>query len=113
MTMNPNCLYRIQLYRLEDYEKCYQRYVDLIKNSGDDYEDERYVNLAAVLVGLCAKKTNFKSDMVDENENTYEIVYNKACVLISKGKYADAIKKLNEAESEYIILFCNSLTRDC
>lgn len=70
----------------------------MIKNSSDDYEDERYANLTAVLSGLLAEKANFKSDLLDLNENTYEIIYNKACVLLSTGEYHAAIKKLNQAE---------------
>ena len=77
----------------------------MIKNSGDDYEDERYVNLTAVLAGLCVEKPNFKSDLLDLNENTYEIIYNKACILIANGSYEAAVKKLNEAEGEYFFFF--------
>lgn len=40
------------LYRLEKYKECYAVYRDIIKNSTDDYEDEREANLAAVLVHL-------------------------------------------------------------
>lgn len=86
------------LYRIEDYAKSYSSYVDLIKNSGDDYEDERYVNLTAVLAGLSLEKDNVESDFADLSENTYEIIYNKACILIAQGKYETAVKKLKEAE---------------
>ena len=40
------------LYRLEKYEECFSVYRDIIKNSHDEYEDEREANLAAVLVNL-------------------------------------------------------------
>ena len=40
------------LYRLEKYEECFAVYRDIIKNSSDEYEDERETNLAAVLVHL-------------------------------------------------------------
>ena len=40
------------LYRLEKYEDCFSVYRDIIKNSTDDYEDERETNLAAVIVNL-------------------------------------------------------------
>ena len=40
------------LYRLEKYEECFAVYRDIIKNSNDEYEDERETNLAAVLVHL-------------------------------------------------------------
>lgn len=40
------------LYRLERYEECFAVYRDIIKNSHDDYEEERETNLAAVLGNL-------------------------------------------------------------
>lgn len=40
------------LYRLEKYEKCFAVYRDIIKNSNDEYEEERETNLAAVLGNL-------------------------------------------------------------
>lgn len=76
---------------------------------GDDYEDERYVNLAAVLAGLSAEKSNLKSDLLDLNENTYEIIYNKACILIADGKFETAVKKLNEAEGMLIYRVLNDI----
>lgn len=39
-------------YRLERFEECFAVYRDIIKNSTDEYEDEREANLAAVLVHL-------------------------------------------------------------
>lgn len=72
--------------------------MDLIKNSDDADEDERYVNLTAVLAGLSSEQKNFESDLLNLKETNYEIVYNKACIFISKGLYEAAIKKLNEAE---------------
>lgn len=40
------------LYRLEKFEDCFAVYRDIIKNSTDDYEDERETNLSAVIVNL-------------------------------------------------------------
>lgn len=40
------------LYRLERYEDCYDLYKDIIKNTNDDYDDERTTNLSAVLANL-------------------------------------------------------------
>lgn len=40
------------LYRLERYEECFTVYRDIIKNSNDEYEDERETNLAAVVGNL-------------------------------------------------------------
>lgn len=45
------------LYRLEKYEDCFSVYRDIIKNSNDDYEDERETNLAAVLVNMAAQSS--------------------------------------------------------
>lgn len=43
------------LYRLEKYEECFAVYRDIIKNSHDDYEEERETNLAAVLGNLATE----------------------------------------------------------
>ena len=87
------------MYRLGKFDKCYSGYVDLIKNSSDQYEDERYVNLIAALAGLFSEKQDSsKSDLLDLKETSFEIVYNKACILIANGLYEEAIRKLNEAE---------------
>lgn len=45
------------LYRLERYEECLAVYKDIIKNSHDDYEEERETNLAAVLANLAMEKS--------------------------------------------------------
>lgn len=43
------------LYRLERYEECFAVYRDIIKNSDDDYEEERETNLAAVIGNLATE----------------------------------------------------------
>lgn len=40
------------LYRLENFEECFDVYRDIIKNTNDDYEDERATNLSAVAANL-------------------------------------------------------------
>lgn len=45
------------LYRLEKYEECFAVYKDIIKNSHDDYEEERETNLAAVLGNLAMENS--------------------------------------------------------
>lgn len=40
------------LYRVEDYAQCEKIYRDIIKNTNDEYEDERLTNLTAALVFL-------------------------------------------------------------
>lgn len=84
------------LYRLENYEECYKVYKDVIKNTHDEYEDERETNLAAVIANLAA--TQSKVDAPELRESTYELVYNSACTLIGKGQYLEAEKKLRLAE---------------
>ena len=40
---------KLNIYR---YEDCFDAYRDIIKNTTDDYEDERETNLAAVVANL-------------------------------------------------------------
>ncbi|XP_063984572.1 signal recognition particle subunit SRP72 isoform X2 [Diachasmimorpha longicaudata] len=90
------------LYRLEKYEECFAVYRDIIKNSSDDYADERETNLAAVLVHLTAE--GFSVDTFEVRDHTYELTYNAACRLAAKGVQGDrsnlieAEKKLRLAE---------------
>lgn len=42
----------IQLYRLERYSECKSIYTDLIRNSQDEYDEERKTNLAAVVAAM-------------------------------------------------------------
>ncbi|XP_015121860.1 signal recognition particle subunit SRP72 [Diachasma alloeum] len=91
------------LYRLEKYEDCFSVYRDIIKNSSDDYEDERETNLAAVLVNLTAEGSSI--DIPELRDHTYELTYNAACRLVAKGVQGDrsnlieAEKKLRLAEN--------------
>lgn len=39
----------LQLYRLERYDECLAVYRDLVRNSQDDYDEERKTNLSAVV----------------------------------------------------------------
>lgn len=115
------------LYRLERYEECFAVYRDIIKNSHDEYKEERETNLAAVLGNLATEnsvsrvfchapgKTSWKSNHVifqdmevpSLREHTYELTYNAACRLLavySRGNrddravLLDAEKKLRTAE---------------
>lgn len=40
------------LYRLERYQECFDSYREIIRNTNDDYEDERRTNLSAVAANL-------------------------------------------------------------
>ncbi|XP_043269897.1 signal recognition particle subunit SRP72 isoform X2 [Venturia canescens] len=90
------------LYRLERYEECFAVYRDIIKNSNDDYEDERETNLAAVLVNLQINGSEIEVPSL--REHTYELTYNAACKMVAQGSNGDrailveAEKKLRAAE---------------
>uniref|UniRef100_A0A0B7AE88 Signal recognition particle subunit SRP72 n=1 Tax=Arion vulgaris TaxID=1028688 RepID=A0A0B7AE88_9EUPU len=85
------------LYRIEQYEECYNLYRDVIKNSQDDYDSERETNLAAVVASL--QMWDLK-EMNDPGlaESSYEICYNNACYYIGKGDLKTALEKLDKAE---------------
>lgn len=84
------------LYRLEQYDDCYNLYRDIVKNSTDDYEEERTTNMSAVAANLAIQGTDKK--LPDFRENTYELVYNSAVALSGTGKYTEAEKKLVTSE---------------
>ncbi|NXP82329.1 SRP72 protein, partial [Ramphastos sulfuratus] len=90
-------LYGQVLYRLERYDDCLAAYRDLIRNSQDEYEEERKTNLSAVV----AAQSTWEKVMPEDfglREATYELCYNSACALIGQGKLNEAIKKLQKAE---------------
>lgn len=84
------------LYRMESFNDCLSIYRDVIKNTHDEYSDERETNLTAVVAQL--QHMNIKNDMVKLRSDTYELCYNWACILIAKGRYAEAEKKLKQCE---------------
>lgn len=84
------------LYRLENYEEAAALYREIVKNTDDEYEDERHTNLSAVMVYLNPAET--KDKIEDLRDNTYELCFNKACLLITHGQYAEAEKKLRQCE---------------
>uniref|UniRef100_A0A3Q1GF18 Signal recognition particle subunit SRP72 n=1 Tax=Acanthochromis polyacanthus TaxID=80966 RepID=A0A3Q1GF18_9TELE len=90
-------LYGQVLYRLERYDECKSVYTDLIRNSQDEYEEERKTNLAAVVATMSQWE---KAPMEDLGlpESTYELCYNAACALIGQGQLTEALNKLRQAE---------------
>uniref|UniRef100_A0A8C9ADW3 Signal recognition particle subunit SRP72 n=1 Tax=Prolemur simus TaxID=1328070 RepID=A0A8C9ADW3_PROSS len=90
-------LYGQVLYRLERYDECLAVYRDLVRNSQDDYDEERKTNLSAVV----AAQSNWEK-VVPENlglqEGTHELCYNAACALIGQGQLNRAMKILQKAE---------------
>ncbi|KAH8292073.1 hypothetical protein KR054_004514 [Drosophila jambulina] len=83
------------LYRLERYDECLDAYRDIIKNTSDEYEDERRTNLSAVAANLAVDKSK---DVPDVPEDTYEQYFNSACILSNRQKYAEAERKLRTSE---------------
>ncbi len=74
------------LYRLERYEECFDLYRDLIKNTSDDFELERLTNLEAVAVNLATSGSAGQRPKPKINEeDSYELCYNKACHLLALG----------------------------
>uniref|UniRef100_A0A8C0ZNQ6 Signal recognition particle subunit SRP72 n=1 Tax=Castor canadensis TaxID=51338 RepID=A0A8C0ZNQ6_CASCN len=90
-------LYGQVLYRLERYDECLAVYRDLVRNSQDDYDEERKTNLSAVV----AAQSNWEK-VIPENlglqEGTHELCYNAACALIGQGQLNQAMKILQKAE---------------
>ncbi|XP_048826472.1 signal recognition particle subunit SRP72 [Brienomyrus brachyistius] len=90
-------LYGQVLYRLERYSECQAVYRDLIRNSQDEYEEERKTNLSAVAAALSTWEKAVPEDL-GLSEITYELCYNSACTLIGQGRLPEAMKKLRKAE---------------
>jgi signal recognition particle subunit SRP72 len=84
------------LYRLEQFDESFNLYRDIIKNSTDDYEEERTTNLSAVAANLAIEGSDKK--LPEFKENTYELVYNSAVALSGTGKFSEAEKKLKISE---------------
>ena len=94
---------------MERFEDCYEQYLELIKTSDDDYEDERQTNLSAVVASLSIKEgTNAIKSKPEVGEQTFELCYNKACVLLGEHRYDEALNKLNRAEGMTISLIIRS-----
>ncbi|XP_040273323.1 signal recognition particle subunit SRP72 [Bufo bufo] len=86
------------LYRLERYEECLSVYRELIRNSQDDYDEERQTNLSAVAAAM-SLWSKAKPEDLGLQETSYELCYNAACRLIGQGRLREAMKKLREAEN--------------
>ena len=74
------------------YEKSYNLYKDLIKNTSDDFEQERLTNMQAVAVYV--QDSTFKQD----EDETYEMCYNRGCQLLANQEWAEAEKALRKSE---------------
>ncbi len=80
-------------YRLEMYQEAYNVYKDLLKNTSDDFEQERLTNLQAAAVYVENSTTK------EEDNETYEMWYNYACQLLGQEQWAEAEQALIKAES--------------
>ncbi|XP_041696620.1 signal recognition particle subunit SRP72-like [Coregonus clupeaformis] len=97
-------LYGQVLYRMERYDECKAVYTDLIRNSQDEYEEERKTNLSAVVAAMSTWE-NASPDDLGLSETTYELSYNAACTLIGRGQLTEAQNKLQEAEELCRVFF--------
>ncbi|KAI8428728.1 hypothetical protein MSG28_007421 [Choristoneura fumiferana] len=70
------------LYRLEQYQDCYNLYRDIVKNTTDEYEDERKTNMAAVVANLGALNPQYRATLVE------------ASSLVKDGKQSAAVNLL-------------------
>ena len=64
-----------QLYRLERYDECKAVYTDLIRNSQDEYEEERKTNLSAVVAAM--SQWGESSPVSRRPHNAESTVYNQ------------------------------------
>uniref|UniRef100_A0A182YQM3 Signal recognition particle subunit SRP72 n=1 Tax=Anopheles stephensi TaxID=30069 RepID=A0A182YQM3_ANOST len=90
------------LYRLERFDECFELYRNIIKNTHDDYDDERRTNMSAVAANRCivgggADKQQQLAGM-NLPEDTYELTYNAACALAGRKEYGEAERKLRTSE---------------
>ena len=81
------------LYRLEQFEKCFSVYRDIIRSSDDKYETERKTNLSAVTAQLGDEKK-----IITDETDTFEQRYNAGCNYASVGEWDKAEKCLLKAE---------------
>jgi len=91
-------------YRLEKYEDCLGLYKQLLKETSDEYEEERLTNVAAVAAALSQRGNrplaNSVESIIEANagQKTFELCFNQAFLDISDGNYAGAEEQLREAE---------------
>ncbi|XP_053657977.1 signal recognition particle subunit SRP72 [Anopheles marshallii] len=90
------------LYRLERFDECFELYRNIIKNTHDDYDDERRTNMSAVAANRCivGGSVDKQQQLAAMNlpEDTYELTYNAACALAGRKEYGEAERKLRTSE---------------
>lgn len=92
------------LYRKETFGECYETYIDLIRNSSDEYEAERTTNLAAAIACMSLINDPRIDNIPEIQEITFEQHYNKACYLLGAHHFDVAINKLKTSESRCLKL---------
>merc|ERR1719367_1124812 len=78
-------------YKLEMYQEAYNLYRDIMKNTNDDFEQERLTNMQATAVYVEG------AEVVDQDD-TYEMTYNRACQLLANQQWSEAEEALKKAE---------------
>ncbi|XP_062518352.1 signal recognition particle subunit SRP72-like [Corticium candelabrum] len=88
------------LYRLENYDSSLGFYKDLIRHSQDEYGDERRANMSAALVGqLSVSPDHWEENVASQlSTDTYELCYNRACMLLYQQHHTAAEEMLQKAE---------------
>merc|ERR1711953_1328359 len=69
----------------------YKLYRDIMKNTNDDFEQERLTNMQATAVYVEG------AEVVDQDD-TYEMTYNRACQLLANQQWSEAEEALKKAE---------------
>uniref|UniRef100_F7E174 Signal recognition particle subunit SRP72 n=1 Tax=Equus caballus TaxID=9796 RepID=F7E174_HORSE len=90
-------LYGQVLYRLERYDECLAVYRDLVRNSQDDYDEERKTNLSAVV----AAQSNWEKVVPDGTEEDPQaelaIIHGQmAYILQLQGRTEEALQLYNQ-----------------
>merc|ERR1711953_446552 len=80
-------------YKLEMYQEAYNLYRDIMKNTNDDFEQERLTNMQATAVYVEG------AEVVDQDD-TYEMTYNRACQLLANQQWREAEADDEEIERE-------------
>ncbi|VVD04130.1 unnamed protein product [Leptidea sinapis] len=93
------------LYRLEQYQECYNLYREIVKNSTDEYEDERKTNMSAVVANLGElnpKAEQLCSESVIDDGGTEEEAKEEAAIIRVQQAYCQQqMGKEKEATSIY------------
>lgn len=102
-------------YRQEKFEECYDLYKSLVKQTADEYDDERKTNYTANIAQLAShgQIIDISSFCPERNSaESYEILFNTACYLLYLHQYDEAEAYLSEAEKQCIDSFDDDTPQD-